>query len=126
MNQTTIIARTEFDLDKIILFLRLNCHHVRFIVEPALVEKLLARLQSFAEQHPGKLVLEVVKPDGDTMLLFGLGGAIAGAWAGFLVAGLPGAALGAGIGACAGTLAAHLRLSFQVEQYEGAAVLTLT
>lgn len=125
MNTTTLIARKEIDLDKILLFLQMNAHHVRFIVEPALVEKLLARLRAFAEQHPGKLVLEVVKPNGETMLLFGLGGAIAGASAGFLLAGLPGAALGAGLGACAGTLAAHLRLSFETDQLSGAAVFSL-
>lgn len=124
MESNILIARQEIDLEKILLFVRMNARHVRFLVAPALVDQLLQRLTQFVEQNPGNLVVEVVKPEGETFVLFAVGGALLGGGAGFLLAGIPGAVLGLGVGACAGMLASHLRLTLEFRDHDGFASLT--
>lgn len=122
--ETPLLLHTEFDLEKVLLFIQLNAHHVRFLVPPELMVPLAARLRLYAAQNPGRLVLDVVQPEWSDMLLSASLWTLAGASTGFLIAGIPGALIGTVVGLVA-TIEPYVYLSFVWDGAEGSAVLTL-
>ena len=121
----TIYIRTEFDIEKVLLFLRSNARRVRFWVDPRLVEEVLNRLEQFARKHPWKIAVEIVRADREKILAYAVGGAAIGAVVGGTMGGFAGAASGAMIGGACGAAFAHLQVTVDLGGESGGALVTL-
>jgi hypothetical protein len=117
-----IEIRTEFDLEKVVAFLRVNARHVDFLVDRRLTDLLIGRLAEFAEEN-GRLTVELVAEDGELILTCGLTGAALGAVIGLAVAGAPGAVVGGVAGGVTGVLVGGLRVRIDTGRHPGGDLL---
>lgn len=121
----TLHVRTEIDIEKILVFLRANAHRVHFAVDGALVDRTLKRLERFAREHPGKVVIEVCTPEGSRTLQYAAAGAATGAMLGLVLGGLTTAAAGALVGAACGVMVAHVHLRVEIPAVGGPALVSV-
>lgn len=77
------IIRSELEVAKVFAFIRARVRGKTFVFADELLDGLLVRLELWAAENGVRVSLELVRPNLTTTIVFGVGGAAAGAAAGY-------------------------------------------
>lgn len=113
MANEIVVIKFEFELQKILAFVRARVRGKKFLIAPELVDTFLQRLETWAHENDLRIAVELIDASGTKTLVFGACGAVAGAATGFWLSKQPvGAVVGAIAGGVAGVALAHTRIRF--------------